>query len=79
MSPELVEAVTDTVMNAFTNGYMPTRRWLVERIREKYPSLTHPRLDLWVGKMLNRLVDRRVLRRIKGALYAPGEQYCKPV
>ena len=73
LSKEIAE-----VLNAFFfQGKAAARPIIVKTIRETSPELDVPTLDLEVGRILNRLVDRRLLVRSKSIgnirFYGPGK------
>ena len=71
----LAEAVAEILLYFYADKQLPTRRAIVARMKAEYQHLDHPKIDLEVGQSLNRLVDWKILRRVKGPSgqhYAPG-------
>ncbi len=76
---KLLNAIFDGLLFFWHNEGAPSRKKLVERIKADYPdSQREPRLDLFVGQTLNRLVDTKALKRVDGKFYHPGPMMGKP-
>jgi len=78
MAGDFADATVDALLYFFEKGLAPSRKAMVNRIRQQQHGLHDDRrLDLKVANLLNSLVKAGTLRRIKGKLYVPGDQYCK--
>lgn len=71
---DLYDAIVDELMEAFNKQNMPNRKYIRERIKQKHSHLIHPQLDLYIGRILNKLVTDGLLQRISGKYYAPGDK-----
>lgn len=70
VTDELIVAVIDAMSCLLKQRKPPTRRAILEEIKRVQPDLSYPMLDRDLGLFLNRCVDEKILRRLRGESFA---------